>query len=63
MCLNLGGQGVLDILGRPQHGQPACCQRFRLLAARGGDQRIDAAEVEQSPAKSEDAQGLGWHRW
>ena len=31
---------------------------LRLLAARGGDQRIDAAEVEQSPAKSEDAQGL-----
>ena len=58
LAFDEGGEGVLDILGRPQHGQPVCRQRFGLLATRGGDLRIDAAEVEQAPAQSEDAQGL-----
>src|SRR6266516_1647714 len=58
LAFDEGGERVLDILGRAQHGQPVCGQRFRLLATRGGDLRIDAAEVEESPAKSENAQGL-----
>lgn len=49
-AFNEGGERVLDILGRAQHGQPVCRQRFGLLATRGGDLGIDAAEVEQAPA-------------
>jgi hypothetical protein len=57
-AINEGGERVLDILGRAQYGQPVYRQRFGLLATRGGDLRIDAAEVEQAPAQSEDAQRL-----
>lgn len=43
-------EGVLDVLRGTQHGQPICSQRFRFLALRQIDLRVDAAEVEQAPA-------------
>src|SRR5574343_1063846 len=47
LAVDQGGEGVLDILGRPQYGQPVCGQGFGLLAARSSDLRLDTAEVEQ----------------
>src|SRR5574343_493182 len=58
LSVDQGGEGVFDILGRPQYGQPVGRQGFGLLATGGGDLRIDAAEVEQAPAQAEDALGL-----
>src|SRR2546425_13140615 len=45
-------------LFRSQHGQPVCRECFSLPATRSGDLRVDAAEVEQTPAKPKDALGL-----
>src|SRR4051812_13362379 len=46
-----GGKRVLHFLRRPQNGEPVCRECFSLAATRSSDLRIDAAEVEQAPAK------------
>ena len=58
LAFDEGRKGVLHFLGRPQNGQPVCRECFSLPATRSSDLRVDAAEVEQTPAKSEDALGL-----
>src|SRR5688572_25368885 len=46
------GKGILHFLGRLQDGESIGRQRFRLLAACGGDLCFDTAEIEQAPTKT-----------
>jgi hypothetical protein len=58
LALHKRRKGIFDIFGRAQHGEPVSGECLGFLPFGQVDLRIDAAEIEQAPAKAQHAGGL-----
>ncbi|MNW18265.1 hypothetical protein D3C71_2177620 [compost metagenome] len=58
LALDQSREGVFYVLGGTQHGQPIGRQHLGLLALGQVDLRVDAGEIEQTPAQAQHTGGL-----